>query len=399
MAEPTPLSGRNQAMDVLRGVAVLGILLININAFALPIDQTYSLSREGGDGPIDTWVFGLVSVLAAGKFMSLFSLLFGAGVAMMAQRRRQRGEPAAGQHYKRLAGLAVMGLFHGLLIWFGDILFYYAVCGAVLYPVLRLSNRNLLWLCIGAWVLALVLSTGCGALSAWGASIAPEGEQTAGFFENEVELMRGGLLDVMRVRAVHWLLFLVVSPFAILPWLMALMLTGVLAYRGGWITAERPTRDYTLLLLGGLVVGLPIAGARTWVGLMQKDMLEYALYFPLNMIDALAIGAAWLALVMIVVRRQWLSRLRRTLAAVGRMALTNYLAQSLICTTLFYGYGLGLFASLSRAELLGVVLGVWLVQLVWSRLWLSRFQRGPMEAAWRRLTYGRAVWGDPPSSG
>lgn len=375
-------------MDALRGVAVLGILIVNINFFALPFDQTYSLGGDGRRSAIDTWVFGLVSVLAAGKFMSLFSLLFGAGVAMMVGRRWGRGEPAAGLHYKRIGTLAAMGFIHGLFIWYGDILLYYAICGAVLYPLLKVTSANLRWVCLGAWGLALVLSLGCGAVSAWAVTIAPEGEQTARIFNNEVELMRGGLMEVMKVRAVHWLTYLVVSPFMSLPWIMALMITGVLAYRGGWITGQRSPRDYRLLLALGLLVGLPVAGLRTAIGVMRYELLEYTIYFPLNMIDALALAGAWGALLMLAVKAELFDRARRVLAAVGRMALTNYLTQSLICTTLFYGYGLGWFGMLSRSELLIVVAGVWTLQLAWSPWWLARRERGPLEALWRRLTYG-----------
>lgn len=373
-------------MDALRGVAVLGILLVNINSFALPIDETYSLAPDRQYGMVDTGVFALVSVLAAGKFMSLFSLLFGAGVALMIDRRWQRGEPAAGLHYKRIGTLAVMGFIHGVFIWYGDILLYYAVCGALLYPLLKVSLANLRWFCVGAWVLALVLSLGCGGLSAWAVAMAPEGENVSRIFDNEVELMRSGLLGVMKVRVVHWLVYLIVSPFMALPWIMALMITGVLAYRGGWITGERSTRDYRLLLGLGLLVGLPIAALRTAIVLMGSELLEYTVYFPLNMIDAIALGGAWLAILMLVVKAEFFAAARRILAAVGRMALTNYLAQSILCTLVFYG--LGLFGAFSRTELLGFVAVVWALQLVWSPIWLSRFERGPMETLWRRMIYG-----------
>lgn len=373
---------------MLRGVAVLGILSVNIVFFALPLDANESPYAVGYHHPVDAWVFAAVNTLAAGKFMSLFALLFGAGVALMVDRRRQRGEPAAGLHYGRLATLAVIGLIHGLLIWYGDILLFYAICGAALYPFLRLSGKKLRWVCLGAWVFALLITTGFGLVIAWLVSTAPEGENTARIFENEVELMRGGLLSIMKVRFIHWLIFMLVSPFFFLPWITALMLTGVLAIRGGWMSAERPTRDYRMLLLLGLLVGLPIAVLRTAMYFLEEQMLTDVLSLPLNMIDALALSGAWLALVMLAIHANMFSALRARTAAVGQMALTNYLAQSLICTFLFYGYGLAWFGSFSRTALMGVVVGIWALQLAWSPWWLARHERGPIEAVWRRLTYG-----------
>lgn len=375
-------------MDVLRGVSVLGILLVNIYSFAMPIDALYTPYTDPPPSTLDVWGYGLVSVFATGKFMSLFALLFGAGVAMMFDRRRQRSEPAAGLHYRRVGTLAALGFVHGVFIWYGDILLAYAMCGALLYPLLLLKDRTLRWVWAGAWGLALISTLGYGALMAWLVSMAPEGESTARIFENEVDLMRGGFLDIAKVRLIHWLAFLIMGPFVTLPWCLALMLTGVQAIRGGWVTGKRSTRDYKRLLVLGLLLGLPIAGLRTTLSLIEQEQVYLVFGLVLNVLDGLALSSAWMALVMLAVQAQWFGVLRRALGAVGRMALTNYIAQSLICTLLFYGYGLGWFGSFSRTQLLGVVLGVWLVQLLWSPWWLGRFERGPLEHAWRRLTYG-----------
>ncbi len=389
-AQPTPANQRIEAMDVLRGVAVLGILLVNINVFALPLEDADAPYGLGYRGPIDAVTFAGVGIAAQGKFMSLFALLFGAGVTLMVDRRRQRGEPTAGLHYRRIAALAGLGFIHGLFIWFGDILLPYALCGALLYPLLLLPPKWATRAALIAWAVALAGALLFGLLIFWLESFSTEAESAA-IFADEVELMRGGLLDVMEVRFVYWLVFMVLFPFLTLPWVTALMLTGAVALRGGWVTGQRPPADYRRLLAVGLAIGLPVAALRILVSFTADPAVAEALWMPLNLIDAAALAAAWLALVMLACRLEVLGRARRVLAAVGRMALTNYLAQSVLCTLLFYGYGLGLFASLSRTALLMVVLGVWTVQLLWSPWWLARRPRGPIEAAWRRVTYGRPV--------
>lgn len=387
MDRPTPVSQRIEAMDMLRGVAVLGILLVNINSFALPFEATFELIDAGYHHAIDGWVFAIVSALAQGKFMSLFAMLFGAGIVMMAGRRWRAGESPAGLHYRRIGVLAAVGLLHGLLIWYGDILFPYAICGAILYPCLLLRGRKLLWLCLGLWGLILLLSLGFGALMMVGESASAEAASDQSFFANETELMRGGLLDIMQVRFVYWLIYLLIGPFFGWPWMLALMMTGALAARSGWITGQRPRADYMRLLMGALLIGLPVAAIRVALSVMPVSDIWLIVSVAMNVIDATALSMAWGAIVMLGVKAWSSNWLGRALIAVGRMALTNYLAQSVICTMLFYGYGLGLFGSFSRTELIGVVLLVWAVQLLWSPWWLARHERGPLEAVWRRLTY------------
>jgi uncharacterized protein len=390
MDQPTPVCQRIDAMDMLRGVAVLGILLVNINSFALPFEATFELTQAGYHHAIDGWVYAFVSAMAQGKFMSLFAMLFGAGVVMMAGRRWQAGESPAGLHYRRVGVLAAVGLIHGLLIWYGDILFPYAICGAILYPCLLLRGRKLLWLCLGLWGLVLVSSVGFGALMMWSESASSDAANDQSLFANETELMRGGLLDIMLVRIAYWLLYAVLGPFFGWPWMLALMMTGVLAARSGWITGQRPPADYARLLVVGLLVGLPVASMRVAMGLLSDSEGWLIVSFAMNVIDAAALSMAFGAIVMLGVKAWSSNWLGRALIAVGRMALTNYLAQSVICTLLFYGYGLGLFGSLSRTELIGVVLLVWAVQLLWSPWWLARHERGPLEAIWRQLTYPKA---------
>ncbi|MFN3168280.1 MAG: DUF418 domain-containing protein [Phycisphaeraceae bacterium] len=389
MAQPTPANERNHAMDALRGVAVLGILLVNINSFGLPLGDAEVPFGLGYAGPLDAWVFAVVSVFAAGKFMSLFALLFGAGVAMFIDRRSARGASAAGLHYRRLATLGGLGVIHGLFIWYGDILLPYALCGALLYPLLLIPRRWFVVVVLSAWSIALCGTSLFGLLIYWVESTSMQGDGGTGVFDNEVELMRSGLAGVMKVRAVHWLIFLFLFPFLVMPWVLSLMLTGAWAVRSGWMSGKRSSIDYRRLLLVCLAVGLPIGCLRTALSFVAGRAVATGAWMPLNLIDASALAGAWLACVMLACRVDALARARAVFAAVGRMALTNYIAQSLICTALFYGYGLGWFGALSRSELLAVALCVCLLQLVWSPVWLARFERGPLEAVWRRLTYGR----------
>ncbi|MEO0475977.1 MAG: DUF418 domain-containing protein [Planctomycetota bacterium] len=388
MSQPIPVHQRIEVMDVLRGVAVLGILIVNIYSFALPIDALFELTDEGNHNVIDAWVFAFISLFCGGKFMSMFAMLFGAGVALMVDRRRQRGEPVAGLHYRRIALLAAVGLMHGLLIWYGDILLPYAICSAVLFPLLYLSTRKLVWVGLGVWVIVLMISMVYGLFTMWAESTAAEGQNVARLFQDETERMRGGWWSVMEVRFIHWLVFMLIGPFFHFPWILALMITGALAKRSGWIDGGRPRGDYLRLMVVSVVIGLPIASARVALVLWADTSFLTALELPMFVIDGTLLSIAWGSAVVLLVQAGALARLRRALVAVGRMALTNYLTQSLICTTLFYGYGFALFGSLSRSELLLIVLAIWLFQLLWSPWWLARHERGPLEAVWRRITYG-----------
>ncbi len=396
---PVPGSDRIQAIDVLRGVAVLGILIVNIWSFAW-VTAAYSnpsIAPGGGLGGTDFRIWAAVKVFADTKFISIFSMLFGAGIAMMSERMDRRGVSGGRLHYRRQFWLLAIGLLHAYGIWHGDILVPYALCGFLLYGFRDWAPRRLLWLG-GCAVAVVVLMMG---LADWSIPYWPAGERadvaarwapSAAEIGAEIEAMRGGWAEQMPVRAYYAFLVETVAFAGYLLWRAGgLMLVGMALYKLGVLSGRRPASFYRRLVAWGLGLGLPLAAAGVWYNVAagfawEASKLGGSLF---NYVGSVGVFLGYTGLVMLVVRSERLARARVRLAAVGRMALTNYIAQSLICTLVFYGHGLGLFARLGGAACLGIVAAIWALQLAWSPWWLARFRFGPLEWLWRTLSYGR----------
>jgi uncharacterized protein len=415
---PAP-AGRITAIDTLRGVAVLGILLINILSFGLPAaagdDPTVYGGAEGAD--LVAWFVG--QVFFEGKMRALFSFLFGASALLLTApaTRRSTPEEMADVYIRRTLWLTAFGYLHYYLLWEGDILYEYGVAGVLLFPFRRL--RPVALLVLGAAVLAATVLL--AAIDSWevralqekadeasaareaGQALTPRQEQAERDWRekreeirapleklnDEIEARRGDYgsnFQWRRKQAAGYRAF----GEEILD-IAGTMFIGMGLFKLGVLSGLRSRRFYVGLALIGFGIGLPLSLAVA-VGQIRSDFdpfdmrfLRYATYEAARIPFALG----YVAVVMLACRVGILSLVARWLAAVGRMALTNYLMQTVICTTLFYGYGFGLFGELSRAQLYAVVLGVWLVELAWSPLWLWRYQYGPAEWLWRWLTYLR----------
>ncbi len=385
---------------MLRGFALLGILVMNIQAFSMPAAAYGNPTAWGDLGGIHlgVWVFG--ELFANQKFVTLFSMLFGAGVCLFSDRLEARGRRPAGLHYRRMGWLLLFGLAHAYLLWPGDILAIYAVCGCLVYLFRRRSARTLLVTGLAAFTLGSLVFLGVGFLLTSPAippeeRIALEQEWSGAGPEVETELAayRGGWAAQQPERVEQAIeLHLVLFPFFLSGLCIGSMLLGMALYRLGALSAERSDRFYRRLAGLGLGLGLPLVAAGigwnfaagwTW----EASMFHGRLF---NDLGCLGVALGYLGLVMLAVRRGILSGLQARLAAAGRMAFTNYILQTVVCTTIFYGHGLGLFGSVERGGQLLIVLAVSVLQLVISPAWLRRFRYGPLEWAWRSLTYGRA---------
>ena len=397
-AQPVPTAARERvvAIDVLRGFALMGILLVNVGAFAMVGAAYLNPFVDGRLEGVELWAWGAVHLFAEAKFLTLFSVLFGAGIAMASDRMAARGLSAApGLHYRRHLWLLVVGLAHAHLIWMGDILVAYALCGMLLHPLRNLRPRQLL--ALGACMIAVVLPLWGG----FGASLPywPEEERAVqeqewapsrDAMDAEIEAYRGGWLEQQPLRSEDALGMETVVFLTFFLWRAGgAMLVGMALYRWGVLSAARSTGFYKRMAAVGAGLGFPVIvlgmayNVRAGFA-MEASMFQGTLF---NYVGSLGVAAAYLSLVMLAVRSGWMAGLRWRLAAAGRMALTNYVAQSVVCTLVFYGHGLGLFARLGRPEQLGVVAAVWILQLLWSPWWLARFRFGPLEWAWRTATY------------
>ena len=419
---PVVKAARIDSLDILRGIAVLGILAMNITAFGM-LWQSYSNPLvAGGYTGANKIAYDVISIGFEGTMRGIFSLLFGAGIVLLTERMEQAGAGimAAEVHFRRMLWMMLAGVIHwALLLWTGEILFAYSICGMLLFALRKLSVKVQLIMAAVLLIAAALMTLGqqgdaietqgkaqiaeqakaSGAvltdeqsesIEAW-AEIKSHTEATPKKAAEQAAWHKGSYGDAVSGQlpgsyAFQWIglpggLFFDMIPFMLIG--MALLKLGVL---GG----QAPARTYLLMMLGGYAVGIPL-------GLYELDLMVTGNFSPLAFIQSnetyqfsrLAMVIGHLGLVLSLIKAGVARPLQRALAAVGQMALSNYLTQTLICTVLFYsfGFGLGLFGKLERHELYFVVFAIWAAQLVWSPLWLSQFRFGPFEWLWRSLTY------------
>jgi uncharacterized protein len=392
-----PVAGaqRIDALDTLRGFALLGILAMNIQMFAMP-DAAYFFPTAFGDlSGLNGLVWYVTELLASSKFITIFSMLFGAGIVLMNERATARGRGFAGLHYRRMGWLLVIGLIHAYLLWSGDILVSYALCGLFIFLFRNVRPGRL----VVAGLIFLIIGASLSCLAGW--SSRTWSEEVIAEFENgclpppediaeEIEHMRGGFSDQMKVRlpgAVE--MHVTVFPFYMLWRGAGSMLLGMALFKWGVLSGRARRKTYWIFIVLGMLVGIPLTG----LGIIRSFACDWdpiPTFFILgnyNYVGSFFTALGWIGLLMLVFQAGALPGLRRRLAAVGRMALTNYLLHTVLCSFIFYGYGFALFGSVSRVGQAGIMLAIWILQLWLSPIWLDRFRFGPLEWLWRSLSY------------
>jgi uncharacterized protein len=399
-----PVGGgeRVASIDVLRGFALLGIFVINIWGFGLPDGAESDPTVWGGFTGRNFAAWLVCHLLFEQKMMSIFSMLFGAGLVLMGERSDARGAPLAGVYYRRVLWLLVFGLAHAYLLWDGDILVSYALCGLILYPFRRLRPRTqiALGLCVFLLAVPVNMAAGLAARRAQETALPPlldfivqPDSRDPEKVRKDVELhQNGSYLTLLKNRAANnvWEQTVGFVSWAG-PRAGGLMLLGMGLMQLGIFSAGRPLRFYLLLAALGYGLGLPVVAWGVYEQLAHQfePIYQSLAGGHFNYLGSLLVALGHVGVVVAVCKAGRLRWLTARLAAVGRMALSNYLMQTLIATTLFEGWGLGWFGRLDRFQLLGVVLSVWVLQLTVSPLWLRYFRFGPMEWLWRSLTYRR----------
>jgi uncharacterized protein len=327
--------------------------------------------------------------------MTIFSLLYGGGILMLTQRAEARGVRPAGLHYRRTVWLIIFGLLHAYLLWYGDILFKYGVCALIAYPFRKLPPRRLLTigLIIFSVTFGLYLLFGFSipywpeeahqnTIKVWNPSLSSVEEQLGAY--------RGGWLEQMSQRipeAMGGQTFLLAIRTG---WrVLGLMLMGMALMKWGVLTAERSKRFYMYMVAIGFAVGFPLVVYGLTLNNRAGWVMEFSLFHGqlYNYWGSLFVSSGYIGIVMLVCSSNIRSALLRAFSAVGRMAFTNYIVQTVICTTIFYGHGFGLFGRMERTSQILIVFAVWVFQLLISPLWLRYFRYGPMEWLWRSLAY------------
>ena len=362
---PVRESARITSLDLIRGVAVLGIPLMNAVSFKFGPAPYFNLSADGSETWLD-WTVGIVGeIFVDQKFMGLFSLLFGAGMILFIDRASRRGRRAVLLNLWRNALLLLIGILHTLL-WYGDVLMVYAVASFFLVALRRLPNRAL----VSVGVVSFALSVGCALIT----------QNIAGTTGTSLSgLWTPGKIDTQSPAASIFMLGYFLRA-------LGLILIGAGLYRTGFMNGGMPARTYRLTAIVGLAVGLPLAAAGVVVTAMNDYSREIAFIGQIpNTLGTIPASLGYMSIIIL-----WNngadSWLKQRLRAVGRMALTNYLTQTvlgvLILTTLLRDADF-----VNRAAVLLFVFAVWALQLWWSQAWLSRFLFGPAEWLWRVATY------------
>lgn len=412
-------SARIDSLDIVRGVALLGILLLNIWGFGLE-SSSYFGPQAGvevgtGNASINLQVWFAVSLLFEGSMRALFSLLFGAGVLLFLSNGR-----APSLHFKRNFWLLLIGLFDAyVLLWTGDILIVYALASLLLFPLRNLSAKRLLTMATALMVLLALIYT----VSSYGLNVSREAASKLGQaeapelvsaetkeqalvwqeFEASYRPSAEGIAAELAQRQASYasaaqfvypvlaeqLLFAL--PTFLLGDALLLMLVGMAFYRWKILDASRSRGFYARLMLAGFTVGLSVNGYELWHSWANSfDLLAQFSYLqPTYDVGRTAMALGYLGLILLWCKTGVWVGLKSRLAAVGRMALTNYLMHSVICLFFFTGAGFGMVGRLERWELYLVVFAIWLLQLWFSPWWLARYRFGPMEWLWRALTYGK----------
>jgi uncharacterized protein len=401
---------RHLTLDALRGIAVMGILLMNIIAFSMPSVAYINPTAWGGMTFADQafWIGNFILVDA--KFRSLFSIMFGASMLLFIESAERRSAGSSRSlHFRRMAWLAVFGLFHYAFIWFGDILFLYAIIGMIAWrwrekETSALYVRAAIFITLGfvqwaAIIGSIYVMASAAALQGADPQLARDladvlqtiGAPGGAEAQKELAVYSGGYAGILAQRiAEEWsgpLILLFGYGFETL----GLVALGMALYRSGFLTGGLAEPAYK----GAIVFGYGIGFA---------GMVPLAIWSVLSGYDVLTTGGAVLAwstpfrtpiavahaaLAILLIKSFANTALVSRLQATGQAAFTNYLGTSIIMTTIFYGYGLGLFGEVSRAAVYIFVLVAWALMLIWSPWWMKHYHHGPLEWLWRSLTQGR----------
>tara|TARA_B100000902_G_C27255877_1_gene887802 strand:+ start:281 stop:1510 length:1230 start_codon:yes stop_codon:yes gene_type:complete len=386
-----PAEKRLLNLDVIRGTALLGILIMNIQSFSM-INAAYSNPLSFGDfSGLNKTVYYFSHVFADQKFMTIFSVLFGASILLVSSGNNVKGLKIFKIHYRRMIILACIGLLHLYYLWYGDILFIYAVMGMLAYPV---RNTTAKFLLITAFLLLIINA----AFSYLASAAIPHMSQTdiqelvihwkpsSEAIEEEIIANQSNWIAQMDHRT-HMATEMLFSGAFYYCRVLALMLIGMAMMKLNFFGERFSNRSLLLQAILCLLLGVLIIINRLNYNILNNFPIE-SMFSQENYWGSLIMAYAYICLIIVFCRFEVLNPIKSCLAQVGRLALTNYLAQTFICTFIFYGWGLGKFGTFERKEQLLLVICIWVIQIFFSVLWVKKFRYGPFEWLWRSLTYG-----------
>ncbi len=389
---PVQLGERINEIDIIRGLALFGILIENMIYFKYPIffDRFPSTISPGFD-QVGAW---LIQLLFIGKFYMIFSFLFGLGFYIFMERIRERGLELVPFYRRRLLALLLFGLLHLVLLWTGDILFIYALVGFIMLGFKNKTAGAIKKWIISLFVVSLILYVLFGLYNGLNQQIAGEkyAFYVAGFTDYTLSAYaESSFIQLVFFRALNELPQAFISLIVTIPSVLALFLCGIYVGKkgvfndlAGNVSLFRKIRNLGLSFGALLLIIYVLAETGLWpVGVLVRP----AILLASNYAASIFIFPAYVAIFLLALQTGFWRKILAPIAAAGRMALTNYLSQTIICVFIFNGFGLGLLNRASVIQGIMITLAIYLVQIVWSNLWLSKFNYGPMEWLWRGLTY------------
>jgi uncharacterized protein len=415
---PVIASERIESLDIMRGFVLCGILLMNITGFGLTNAYSNPTVSGGATGwNLYAWI--TTNLFFEGTMRALFSMLFGVGTFIVLERleKKNAGIKAADIYFRRLAWMLVFGLIHGyLLLWVGEILYDYALMGFLLYSFRHIAPKNLVLIALLLFSIGtfwsyiehkdnvkLVKNVGIAKAKTAQKQALTKDEKAATekwekieerkspkYVQENNENMRKGYFDVVAHLAPRNRETDTAETYRWDLWdILSMMLIGIAFFKWNMLSAKKSYRFYGLMVLVGYAIGLTTNYYE--VSTIINHNFSFLSYSETNLtydLGRLSMAIGHIGLIMIFCKLPMLTWLKTRIAAVGKMALSNYIMHSLICMVVFTGVGFGLFGKLQRFELYFVVFTIWIFQLIVSPIWLKYFHFGPMEWLWRRLSYG-----------
>ena len=401
LLQPVEQRKRIVIIDVLRGFALLGILMVNMQVFNAPFTVLIGEARIWTD-PLNTGANWFIDFFFHGKFYVLFSLLFGMGFYLFLQKADEAGLAILRIFRRRLLVLLAIGVLHVLLLWYGDILVIYALFGFILVWFRRKSNRTvLIWAVVFMLLPVFFTALIAGFINLMLSIPEAAAEMQAVFAGQEAQLSeltrqailtyaQGSFPEIISMRLTEYS-FMLGGILFFFPFVMGMFLVGMFFGRKGYLSDIGKNEGFFKKLL---FISLPIALIANfflaqYIPRTSQSMPDLELIIVNS---GFAIGGpsmtfVYISLIALCIHRGWFSWLSEKIAVTGRMALTNYLTQSIIATTIFYSYGLGLYGKVNVWQGIILTLCIYIIQVIWSQYWLKNYRFGPFEWAWRSLTY------------
>lgn len=420
LLNPLGKKQRIKSIDVLRGIAVFGILLMNISGFGLPSPSYVDPSVAGGDTGLNLYAWITTNLFFEGTMRAIFSMLFGAGFVILTSRNEDDGAglEVADVHYRRVIWLVIFGLIHAyLLLWIGEILFSYGIMGLFLFPFRKLTPKALL---ITGIVLILIGSfwdimehrslnslhekaiiakhkkdagkdlskENKASLEKWEAKVKDK-KPSKEVIKEKIDAMHKGYFSIVKTLAPINYQLQQMYPYRYDVWdVLSMMFIGMALFKYKIFNAFKSYRFYLTMVIVGFSIGVAVNILETkHIIANEFSIMSFSESGRTYNIGRFFTAMGHIGLIMIFCKSGILKVLSNSLAAVGKMALTNYIMHTVLCGFLFLGFGFSLFGRLERYELFYVVFGIWIFQLILSPIWLKRFNYGPLELGWRYLIY------------